>query len=62
MVGKHYQTLVNIDIFSINEFIKKCIQGNTKGDLYSKLKGSRRKKHKIFPFVLFLTATQKKNN
>lgn len=61
-VGKYYQTLVNISLFDIHGFIKKCIQGNTKGNftlnLYSKLKGSR--KNKIFPFVLFLTATQKK--
>ena len=61
-VGRYYQTLVNINIFGIHGFIKKCIKGNTKGDftlnLYSKLKGSR--KNKIFPFVLFLTATQKK--
>ena len=38
------------------------MQGNTKGNftlnLYSKIKGSR--KNKMFPFVLFLTATQKK--
>lgn len=62
MVGKYYQTLVNTSLIDIHNFIKKCIQGNTKGDftlnLYTKLKGSR--KHKIFPFVLFLTATQKK--
>ena len=62
MVGNYYQTLVNTSLIDIHNFIKKCIQGNTKGDftlnLYSKLKGSR--KHKIFPFVFFLTATQKK--
>ena len=62
-VGKYYQALVNISLIDIHKFIKKCIQGNTKGDftlnLYSKLKESR--KYKIFPFVLFLTATQKKN-
>lgn len=61
-VGRYYQTLVNIDIFGIHGFIKKCIQGNTEGNftlnLYFKLKGSR--KNKIFPFVLFLTSTQKK--
>ena len=61
-VGNYYQTLVNTSLIDIHNFIKKCIQGNTKGDftlnLYSKLKGSR--KHKIFPFVFFLTATQKK--
>ena len=55
MVGNYYQTLVNTSLIDIHNFIKKCIQGNTKGDftlnLYSKLKGSR--KHKIFPFLLF---------
>ena len=60
-VGNYYQTLVNTSLIDIHNFIKKCIQGNTKGDftlnLYSKIKGSR--KYKIFPFVLFLTATQK---
>lgn len=62
MVGNYYQTLVNTSLIDIHNFINKCIQGNTKGDftlnLYSKLKGSR--KHKIFPFLLFLTKTQKK--
>ena len=61
-VGRYYQTLVNTSLFDLHNFIKKCIQGNTKGNftlnLYSKLKGSR--KHKIFPFFLFLTKTQKK--
>ena len=61
-VGRYYQTLVNIKLIDIHGFIKKCIQGNTKGDftlsLHTKIKGIR--KHKIFPFVLFLTATQKK--
>lgn len=31
-VGKYYQTLVNLSLFDIYGFIKKCIQGNTKGD------------------------------
>ena len=61
-MGKYYQTLVNTSLIDIHNFIKKCIQGNTKGNftlnLYSKIKGSR--KNKIFPFVFFLTATQKK--
>lgn len=32
MVGKYYQTFVNISLLTLNEFIRKCIQGNTKGD------------------------------
>ena len=61
-VGKYHQALVNIDLDSIYDFIEKCIQGNTKGgltlNLYRSLKKIR--EIKIFPFVVFITATQKK--
>ena len=63
-VGKYHQALLKIDLFSIYGFIEKCIKGNTKGgfnlNLYHYHKEN--KKVGIFPFVLFLTATQKKNN
>ena len=58
-VEKYHQTLVNLNLFDLYNFIKKCIKRNTEGgftlDLYTKLK-------KKFPFVIFLTKTQKKTN
>ena len=61
-LGKYHQVLVNIDLDSIYKFIKKCIKGNTKGSFNLKLYNyyKENKKVSIFPFVLFLTATQKK--
>ena len=52
-VGKYYQALVNLSIYDIHNFIKKCIQGNTKGgfnlNLFSKLKGNKKKNfHLLF--------------
>ena len=62
VIGKYYQTLVNINSFDLKDFLEKCIKGNTKGefklDLYSS--NVRAKNKKIFPFVLFLTTKQKK--
>ena len=62
VIGKYYQTLVNINSFDLKDFLEKCIKGNTKGefklDLYSS--NVKAKNKKIFPFVLFLTTKQKK--
>ena len=63
-VEKYHQTLVYLLLNDFIKFIEKCIQGNTEGGLtlklFTKIKHKERKKIKIFPFVIFLTKTQKK--
>ena len=63
---KYHQTLVYLLLNDFKKFIEKCIQGNTEGGLtlklFTKIKHKERKKIKIFPFVIFLTKTQKKTN
>ena len=60
-VGKYHQALVNIDLRSIYKFIKKCSKGDTKSGFNLNLYHYHKENKKIgvFPFVLFLTATQK---
>ena len=60
VIGKYYQSLVNIDSSDLKDFLKKCIKGNTKGKFKLDLYSSNVKGKKIFPFVLFLTTKQKK--
>ena len=52
-----YQTLVKLNAKQIHDKLKKCTQGNTKGDFIINFKLKSRLKK--FSFILFLTSTQK---
>ena len=56
-VGRYYQALVKLNAKQIHDILKKCTQGNTKGDFIINFKPKSRLK--LFPFILFLTKNQK---
>ena len=55
-VGRYYQALVKLNAKQIHDILKKCTQGNTKGDFI--INFNPKSRLKLFPFVLFLTKKQ----
>ena len=57
-VGDYHQTFVDLNVKQIYKILRKCTKGKTKGDF--NLDFNPKSSLKLFPFVLFLTKTQKK--
>ena len=58
-VGKYHQAFVRLNSQQIYSFLEKCVKGKTKGDFV--ISYYRKENWNLFfPFVLYLTATQKR--